>query len=192
VPVFPYHLRNDLSLLIPPSVIGAWEACNASRSESATVADRLSLWGGLCCVLATMAEDQKLAAFESLAACALNSLETTIAEVRGMDPAMIPENKLSRLADDISLLACLPRVLVSSGPSANDVMQSGCDTTSDAHANIPENLLVVVRRGWPCIMFAAEKLSQDEVRRPCLLLLVPRIALPALTRTLFFNLPFAI
>lgn len=147
------------------SITGAWEACCTSRSVSVPVADRLALWSGICTVLATKSEDHRLAAFESLASYSLNSLEDSLVEARNTGDTVLLAPRLSRVADDISVIASLPRMLVNanSGPTGSDMMESGCDTSPDTHPIIPESVISVVRRGWPSMLHAADNFSQDEV-----------------------------
>lgn len=142
---------------------GAWEACFSSTAEGITTADCLVFWSGICSVLATLPEDHRLSAFDSLASCSLRFLDSSISEARNTGIPTPLESRLSKVADSICVLSSLPRTFVNADATSNDMMQSGCDTSPDTHPIIPDAVLAIIRRGWPSILFAAENLSGNEV-----------------------------
>lgn len=71
---------------------------------------------------------------------------------------------VKRLADEIYLVALLPRVFTDAKSPHDDEMESGCDTSPDTRKAVPESVVVVMRKAWAPIMNAAENCCYDEVR----------------------------
>ena len=122
--------------------------------------DRLGLCEGICCILAALPDDDKqLTAFESMTSRVLFMLEDSVGKARDSES----DSTISYLADSIKLLAALPRTFADACSSNTDLMESGCDTSPDKHAEIPESLIKIFQRGWPSLELASENYSHFEV-----------------------------
>jgi len=107
---------------------------------------------------------QRITAFEGLVSPCLDCLERRSRAVDGSRNRQQTESILSRIADEMRLLASISRAFTNAGSPRQDSMQSGCDTSPDRRAPIPEPILMAIRDAWPRIAHFAANYTYDEVR----------------------------
>jgi len=132
--------------------LALWEASYAAieRGDIIHIDDRTTLCSGICNVFALLPDEQRVPALESLAAHALRRLERTPSPVQG-------------IGYEIQLLSSMARSFADAQAEASDGMESGCDTSPDRRAPIPQPLLDILHRAWPSIAQIAANISGDEV-----------------------------
>lgn len=159
-----------------------WETCYASieRSTLMNIEDRVALSSGICHVLAALPSDQHIKAFEGMASQPLGLLERLSGTAR---ETLTPPSELSltlpRIGGEIRVLSSMSRSFASAlAAGDSDAMDSGCDTSPDRLAPIPEPVLQIVHGTWSNIAFAAANWVDDEVRSTTSRISVAPIVLP--------------
>lgn len=145
-----------------------WETCYAAveRSTMLSVKDRITLSTGICHVLASLPIDQRFVAFEGMASCPLGRLESLSCTAKDTrtSPSELAQT-LSKVGGEIQIISTMSKSFASALRSGNsDGMESGCDTSPDRFAPIPEPVLQTVHKAWSNISFAAANWVDDEVR----------------------------
>jgi hypothetical protein len=141
-----------------------WEDSYATRSRNDTInIDVLiPLSIGICHVLASLPENQRVQSFQALVLPSLRNLEymTSVAKT-SQSPHMA--SALSQIADEIRILATMLKTFTNATSSEGESMESGCDTSPDRHTPVQEPVLAIVQKGWPFIVNTAANYCSDEV-----------------------------
>jgi hypothetical protein len=148
------------------SPTAVWDASYVAsdHSDLITIEGRLALSSGLGYILAALPEDQRMDSFEGLAGKSLDRLEKSAREARHTQHSSRLTTALLRLADEIRILSTMSRSFADAGSPDSDTMESGCDTSPERHAPIPEPVMLIIDKGWPSITHAAAHWADDEVR----------------------------
>lgn len=136
------------------------------QSNVISVDDRIALASGICQVLAEMSDNQfRIQAFEALASKPLELLDCM--SQKAQDPkttALELSSILPKIGNEILILSKMSRFFTNAINSVDsDQMQSGCGTSPDRLAQIPEPVLEIFRKRWSCISHAAANWLDDEV-----------------------------
>ena len=131
-----------------------------------TLEDRAALASGICHVLASLPVDRRFKAFEAMASLPLGVLERMSATAKDLDKNPLELSLiLPRIGREISILSIISRSFSAGIRSVDsDAMKSGCDTSPDLVASIPEAVLQTLHKAWSNISFAAANWVDDEVR----------------------------
>lgn len=130
------------------------------------IKDRVALSAGICHVLAALPEDQRIKAFEGMASQPLSMLERLSRTAKDGHTAPFDLSlTLPKIGDEIRILSAMSRNFANAlGSGDSDAMESGCDTSPDRLAPIPEPVLQTVHGAWRNITYAAANWVDDEVR----------------------------
>jgi hypothetical protein len=141
-----------------------WEDSYAARSRNDTINTDvlIPLSIGICHVLASLPENQRIQSFQALVSPTLRNLEhmTSVAKA-SQSPHMA--SVLSQIADEIRILATMLKTFNNATSSEGESMESGCDTSPDRHTPVQEPILAIVQKGWPFVVHAAANYCGDEV-----------------------------
>lgn len=157
-----------------------WEDSYATRSRNDTVNTDvlIPLSVGICHVLASLPENQRVQSFQALVSPTLRNLER-MSSVAKASQSTHMASALSQIADEIRILATMLTTFTKATSLEGESMKSGCDTSPDGHTPVQEPVLAIVKQGWPFVVNAAANYCGDEVSihaRPTL-------------QSLFFALP---
>jgi len=153
-----------------------WETCYAAieRSTMLSLKDRIALSSGICHVLASLPNDQRFVAYEGMASRPLGLLErlSCTAKAAHTSPSELAQT-LSKVGGEIQILSTMSKSFANALRSGDsDEMESGCDTSPDQLAPIPEPVVQTVHKAWSNISFAATNWVDDEVRSSALIFFI--------------------
>ena len=131
-----------------------------------TLEDRAALASGICHVLASLPIDRRSKAFETMASLPVDVLERMSATAKDVNTEPLELSViLPRIGCEISILSTMSSSFATAtSPGENDGMKSGCDTSPDRVASIPDAVLQTLHKAWSNISFAAANWVDDEVR----------------------------
>jgi hypothetical protein len=148
---------NSISLC---SLAAVWKESYAARSRNDTISADviIPLSIGICHVLASLPENQRVQSFQALASPSLSHLERMSA-VAKTNHAPHLALALSQIADEIRILATLTKTFTNATTSDGESMESG------SHRPVQEPVLAIIQKGWPFVVSTAAKFCHDEVSK---------------------------
>ena len=129
-----------------------------------TLEDRLAVGAALCTVISVLPMEQQAPAFDSVTSCLLDSFETMVAALRVSEGSPTFDSGLLKLANVISIMASLPRIIATAETASNGGMQSGCDTSPHTLPKPPGSVLGMLSRSWSSLSYVCENYARNEVR----------------------------
>jgi hypothetical protein len=117
-----------------------------------------------CIVISVLPMEQQAPAFDSVTSCLLDSFETMVAALRVSEGSPTFDSFLSKLANVISIMASLPRMIATAGTVSNGgMMQSGCDTSPHALPKPHGSVVGMLTRSWLSLGYVCENYARNDV-----------------------------
>lgn len=143
--------------------LGIWDSVIAAsdRSDIVHIDDRLALCGGISQVISSIPDDQRLQTFDAIASQSLNHLDrwTQIGKSLSSQTHLLPV--LQKLGDEIHILAVLFRKFLCSSVERRKGSEEAATPTKIINSD--ESGLVLLRKTWPSLQFAAEHWIDNKV-----------------------------
>lgn len=140
-----------------------WKESCKPLNTVMTLDDRLAVGAALCTVISALPIERQALAFDSVTSCLLDSFETMVAALRVSEGSPTFDSGLSRLANVISIMASLPRMIATAGTASNGGMQSGCDTSPHALPKPSGSVVGMLGRSWSSLGYVCENYAGNDV-----------------------------
>jgi hypothetical protein len=143
--------------------LGIWDSVIAAsdRSDIVHIDDRLALCGGISRVISSLPADQRVQTFDAIVSQSLNHLDrwTQIGKSLSSQTHLLPV--LQKVGDEIHIFAVL---FLNFSCSTDDISKRSEEiATPTKTISSDESGLVLLRKTWPSLQFAAEHWIDNDV-----------------------------
>lgn len=159
--MYPYQYAHVSTSSRP---LALWEACYEALERGCILSmdDRSAITKGSCVVIVTLPEDHQTICLDKMLSLTTARMERQITRAQ-QSTGDAQTRAISFLADEISVVTCIVSFMGEAPQKGEDVMESGCGTSSDPRIPLPNFLLQQIKVSWRLFIDSATLWADHKV-----------------------------